>query len=228
MNDTLTTMTDTELDAAFADAFHHCRAADVDRLAAEIDRRETAADARLRAPGALAAAAHWYAARGLPVFPLVPRGKRPVTRHGVKDATLDRDQIARWWHETPAANIGVATGHRVDVIDIDGPPGYTSLATMHANRIVPHVLGIVGTAGDRGRDRPRGQHLYVATTGVRRNSAKRLPGIDTRGVGGYVVAPPSIGPDGTRYSWIEPLRLPETPEPRPAAAPHPTLFATAS
>ena len=46
-----------------------------------------------------------YAAIGLPVIPLKPGGKRPVTAHGKDDATTDAEQIARWWSEWPMANI---------------------------------------------------------------------------------------------------------------------------
>jgi hypothetical protein len=54
---------------------------------------------------------------------------------------------------------------------------------------------------------PRGgRHLYVAPSGDG-NAANFRPGLDYRGAGGYVVAPPSIGPNGKRYDWITPLAL---------------------
>ena len=47
-------------------------------------------------------------------YPNCPRpGKYPITRHGVKDATADQEQIDDWWTEHPDANIGIATGQRV-------------------------------------------------------------------------------------------------------------------
>ena len=65
-------------------------------------------------------AARAYAARGWPVFPLVPRDKRPLTQHGVKDATTDPAQLERWWRAHPAANIGLDCGGAgLVVIDID-------------------------------------------------------------------------------------------------------------
>src|SRR5262249_43552352 len=53
----------------------------------------------------LAAAAKWYAGHGWPVFPLRPRDKRPLSEHGVNDATTDAEKIASWWAEDPNANV---------------------------------------------------------------------------------------------------------------------------
>ncbi len=49
-----------------------------------------------------------YANMGLAVFPLQPGTKRPVTAHGVKDATTDPVVITEWWTRTPDAGIGLA------------------------------------------------------------------------------------------------------------------------
>lgn len=66
-----------------------------------------------------------YAGRGWPVFPVEPRGKRPLTSHGVHDASTDTATITDWWKQWPDANLGLATGTASGllVIDIDGPKG---------------------------------------------------------------------------------------------------------
>jgi Bifunctional DNA primase/polymerase, N-terminal len=59
----------------------------------------------------LAEAAQWWARRGFPVFPVEPRGKRPLSRlapHGVMNASNDCEIIASWWQQAPTANIGLA------------------------------------------------------------------------------------------------------------------------
>ena len=70
-------------------------------------------------PNGLLMAALRYAELGYPVFPCVPGGKAPLTEHGFHDATVDPEQIERWWTQHPSANIGIPTEGLV-VIDIDG------------------------------------------------------------------------------------------------------------
>lgn len=140
----------------------------------------------------LEAAALMYADTfGWPVFPLQPGGKIPATRQGFKDASTDPDQIRRWWKATPHANIGLPTGLSFDVIDVDAPGGWRSYWAMQDAGTIPDVHAIVSTAG-------KGLHLYVAPTGGG-NLAGVMPGVDWRGAGGYVVAPPSVDTRGHNY-----------------------------
>jgi hypothetical protein len=147
---------------------------------------------------ALFDAATYYASVGWPIFPLVPGEKRPATTNGLHDATTDLAQIGAWWGSNPWYNIGVATGHRFDVIDLDGEPGFIGYAQIcEESGLRPQPLATVWT-GNAGR------HLYVPPTG-RGNFAGLRPGLDYRGLGGYVIAPPSrLSPDGRRYYWISP------------------------
>ena len=150
-------------------------------------------------PPTLIDAALWYASLGVPVFPLEPGGKRPYPgSHGCKDAVTDPSQISAWWAAAPTSNVGIATGHVVDVIDLDGADGVKSWAGDMWEALPP----IIGMARTR---RPGGWHLYTRTTGMG-NRAAMFPGVDYRGQGGYVVAPPSIV-DGARYRWVEPLEV---------------------
>jgi len=159
-----------------------------EQLEAEIEQLDSR-------PPRLAEAALVYAAWGWPVFPLKPRTKTPATRHGFKDATTNTDQIEAWWHENPEANIGLPTGHMFDVIDIDVPKGPPSYTEMLDRNIIPDIHGQVATSSG-------GLHLYIPPTGAG-NKASMAPGIDYRGIGGYVVAPPStLGPRGRAWSWI--------------------------
>jgi hypothetical protein len=149
----------------------------------------------------------WYAEQGLRVFPLTELSKvpRPGSR-GCKDATSDPDQITTWWEAHPQANIGIATGHRVDVVDIDPPLGQKSRCDLWETvfaTIDNDNLGKVLTP------RPGGMHIYVPATGDG-NRAGIAPGVDYRGAGGYVVAPPSVTSVG-RYRWLGTPRLQETP-----------------
>ena len=152
--------------------------------------------ARLSRPGALRDAAHWYAAQGIPVFPCKPGGKAPLTRRGFKDATTDPAQIDSWWTQTPAANIGLPTGGRFDVVDTDGPTGCRSFGIADLRDDGEPCLGWVST--------PHGFHYYIAPTGGP-NRTRILPGVDYRGTGGYVLAPPSRTVCDRPQSWPRPV-----------------------
>jgi hypothetical protein len=165
---------------------------------AAVDAEQSAHDARLQAPGALLNAALWYASQGLAVFPCRRYRKIPWTRHGFKEATTDHHQITLWWEAWPDANIGLPTGHRFDVLDVDGVTGYRSLVQLRARGLLDEpTLGSVTT--------PHGHHFYYAPSGDG-NTTALAPGVDYRGAGGYVLAPPSRLPDGM-YRWAEPLVL---------------------
>jgi hypothetical protein len=151
----------------------------------------------LPATGTPAAAALRYAQAGWPVFPVRAGGKVPLTRHGVHDATTQPGRILAWWDRHPDAGIGVATGPASGllVVDVDAPDGYASLAKLEATHGPLDTLEANTPSG--------GCHLYLWQPGGRAlgNTAGRLgPGLDTRGRGGYVVAPPSRRPAGA-YAW---------------------------
>lgn len=172
--------------------------AEVERLTAIIDADQTAQERRLRTPGALRDAALWYASElSWPVFPCVPGGKRPATRHGFRDATTDPDQIRKWWAEDPKRNIGLPTGSEFDVIDVDGPEGLLAFGPFLDSEQF-NILALALT--------PRGRHYLVPPAGER-NKTNLLPQVDYRGEGGYIVAPPSLTPSGT-YRWSIPPHTP--------------------
>lgn len=145
-----------------------------------------------------------YASRGWPVFPVTPNAKHPLGRlapHGAKDATTDADTITRWWTAVPDANVGIATGavSGVYVVDIDDPNALTDDDDLPMG---PRVAT------------PRGSHLYFAhEDGLRNTAGKVRDHVDTRGEGGYVLAPPSVV-DGKRYTWTarHDLRVPRVPD----------------
>src|SRR3954447_13733377 len=65
-----------------------------------------------------------YARRGFPIFPCKRADKKPLVRHGFKDATTDERQIREWWQKWPQAMIGMPTGGTsgIDVLDLDLKP----------------------------------------------------------------------------------------------------------
>ena len=132
--------------------------------------------------------------------------KHPLTRHGVHDATTDAVLIREWWRRSPRANVGIATGAAsgLVVVDVDLPRGGRESLRALAEagyELAPTLRSYTGGGG---------LHLFYAqapgvgvTNAVGRlpGVAPPLPGIDLRGDGGYVVAPPSIHASGVRYRW---------------------------
>ena len=169
-------------------------------------------------------AANVWAKRGMAVFPLQPRSKIPFPgTRGCKEATRDEKQIREWWTRTPDANIGIATGNGLFVVDIDGEEAenwYINALGRHGGH--PETL-TTATA--------RGWHMFYWSKAKIPNSAGLIaPHVDVRGTGGYVVGAPSIHPDGHVYklvskaeiaeapNWLVDLALPDRPPP-PSAAP---------
>jgi hypothetical protein len=153
-------------------------------------------------PPRLHAAALTYASWGWPVFPLKPHAKTPATRNGFKDATTNPERIDAWWKQHPNSNIGLPTGHAFDVIDIDPPDGPASLAKLLTelaeSKQTIDIHGQVTTASG-------GTHYYIKPNPKRGNKTRIRPGIDTRSIGGYVVAPPStLGQSGRSWTWTYP------------------------
>jgi hypothetical protein len=142
-----------------------------------------------KAPPSMLASALWYATQGLRVFPLSPGRTIPFRgSDGCLGATSNADLIRDWWEQDPDSNIGLATGYKVDVVDIDGPAGQKSRVDHWADifeQVDSDKVAVVSTP------RPGGMHIYVPANG-QGNAAAILPGIDIRGAGGYVLAPPSV------------------------------------
>ena len=144
----------------------------------------------------LHAAALQLAQKGLAVFPCQPRGKEPACDTGLHAATTEVERISRWWRAVPDLNIGIATGmvSGIFVLDIDGDEGEASLRQLEQQHgaLPPTVEAITG----------KGRHAYFRTRAATRNSAGQIAtGIDIRGDGGYVIAPPSVHPSGRDYAW---------------------------
>jgi hypothetical protein len=129
--------------------------------------------------------------------------------HGVKDATTNRARVLAWWTRHPQANIGLACGHRFDVLDVDGPTG------EHAIRALAAEHGLV-SSGPLVRTGGGGWHFYLAPTGLGNVHPHGLERVDWRGRGGYVVAPPSRHASGHPYSWATGRDLDTPPGKLPA------------
>lgn len=151
----------------------------------------------------LSAALHFAQDLGWAVFPVSEKTKKPYTPHGCKDAKKDPQAIKAWWKRHPNASIGIATGspsHLLVIdLDIDENKGLDGMRELreweHDHRELPETVSAITGRG--------GSHLYFKYDGSEKygNRAGILDGIDVRGDGGYVIAPPSLHPNGTEYQW---------------------------
>ena len=151
-------------------------------------------------PNPLYAAALHYARRGWWCFPLQPHSKEPFKgTRGLLDATTDEKQIARWWSEYPDANVGIATGPSgLCCIDIDPRHGGDeSWFALRKDQTVPETLTVLTAGGGYHYYFQRGHILAHNTAGDRGGLAA---GVDTRALGGYLVAPPSVNGQGA-WQW---------------------------
>jgi hypothetical protein len=133
-------------------------------------------------------------------------GKHPLTAHGVLDATADESKIRALWRRWPEANVALATGSRSGFIALDIDPrhgGEEALAAVEAEiGRLPDTICVLTQS--------KGRHLYYrapeATVACSASTLGR--GLDVRGDGGYVVAPPSTGVLG-QYIWDSPSGDPD-------------------
>jgi hypothetical protein len=137
----------------------------------------------------------WYAQLGFRVIPLRERDKRPLIDDWPNKATTDEATIRGWGAKWPKANIGILTGRYRDgyfcVLDFDPRNGGDWYADAPKSDL-PDTWVVHPGGG--------GRHYYYKTPSPLRGR-KLKDGVDLKGEGGYVVAPPSIHPKGEPYVW---------------------------
>lgn len=146
------------------------------------------------------AAAIEYATRyGIPVFPLWPKSKNPMPKHGLLEATTDVEQIAKWWTGKPNANIGGVMGGQYVCIDfdVDENGAYNALDWLadweHENGKLPETATAITGRG--------GMHLFYRVDHEIRKSENGELHIDIRGAGSYAMLAPSVHPNGNTVYW---------------------------
>lgn len=143
-----------------------------------------------------------YAGRGWAVFPCKPKDKKPIHKGGFHNATTDTAQIKAWWTQYPDANIGIATGKAsgglvVVDIDIDDDKGINGLDVWHeyqesAGDISETITAITGRGG---------YHFYYHSSEAVKSHNGLYQGVDIKADGSYIMAPPSIHPNGNIYDY---------------------------
>jgi hypothetical protein len=154
-----------------------------------------------------------YAERfGFSVIPCRPDKKPFLKWESYQNQKISLEEIKEWHPQYGPFMIGIVTGEisGLLVIDCDTREGYESI-----QELLPDSLIVPTARTPRG-----GWHLYFLypkdsklTVG-----AGILPGVDFRGQGGYVIAPPSQNGEGKAYTWENGLSLDEVEPPAPPDA----------
>ena len=136
-----------------------------------------------------------YLESGYSIFPVRPKGKEPLFSWGdFQTRRASKEEVEKWWGKYPEANIAIVTGQisGIIVLDVDGEEGKRSIEGLS----IPETATAKTGGG--------GLHYIFKHPGVEcKNFTRKLPGIDFRGDGGYIVAPPSTHENGKKYEWLK-------------------------
>jgi len=156
----------------------------------------------------LQAALHYWE-KGFSVIPIRP-DKKPFTQWTEFQRRLATEaEIREWWDKWPKANVGIVTGEisGVFVVDCDNEDAYQKIQELLPDNFVSCIV-----------KSPRGYHIYLFYSANQTigNATGIMPGVDIRGEGGYIIAPPSVNAEGKAYSWLPGVSVDEV---APATAP---------
>jgi hypothetical protein len=166
-------------------------------------------------------AAMTYSSRGWRVFPADSSGLKKSHKSAEHSngaawgKTVDPTEIKNDFQKWPGANIGIATGAEssIFVVEADTPKGHDVNGIASLQELeesygkLPDTLMAVSPSGSL--------HYYFRwPSGVAvKNSASKIgPGIDVRGEGGMVIAPPSVRPGKGSYRWLNDHPVADAPQ----------------
>lgn len=160
-------------------------------------------------PLTIKAAALFYAKCGFYVFPAPPGKKKSYKKAEFSDGrkwgmSNDAEAVKKDWEKWPEANIGLPTGSVSGffVLDIDNAAGHDVDGDASLRGLEEEHGRLPETC--TARTHSGGTHYYFRNPPgikIKNSSGEIAPGIDVRGEGGMVIAPPSIKPGSGVYAW---------------------------
>lgn len=131
-----------------------------------------------------------YREKGWSIIPIKPREKSPLLLSWAEfqERLPTEEEVVNWFAKWPNANIAIVTGKvsGLIVVDIDSQEG---------EKYYGNIKTAISSTG-------KGRHLYFKHPGPEVEINRNFPGIDIQGERAYVLAPPSIHPNGKTYGWI--------------------------
>jgi hypothetical protein len=146
--------------------------------------------------------ATFYLANDMSVIPIKPNSKEPaVTKWKVYQKERPSISEVQKWFKNTDNNIGIVTGKvsgNLAVLDFDDAKLYEEFMKAlndDLRRVVDETWRVKTS---------RGYHVYLRVLTDETIPTRRFNGVDVKAEGAYVVAPPSVHPSGTRYTFAEP------------------------
>lgn len=126
---------------------------------------------------------------------VIPIGadKKPLIEWKLYQTKKASEEQIREWFSNPEANIGIVTGKISNLVVLDIDPRHGGIEEEFKG--IKTVKSATGGGG---------WHYYFQYEEGIQNAANINPGIDVRGEGGYVIAPPSSHISGKKYEWVIP------------------------
>jgi hypothetical protein len=148
-------------------------------------------------------------AKGLSIIPIGSDKKPLIPWKEYQTCFPTEEKVESWFLKFPKAMIGIVTGEvsGLLVIDCDSEAAYRKVQELLPDSFLTCIAKT-----------PRGYHIYLVYPKGQSigNAAGIMPGVDLRGEGGYVIAPPSINETGKAYAWLEGLSIfQQAPAPLP-------------
>lgn len=149
-----------------------------------------------------------YAKRGWYVAPVLPGAKHPYIKWAT-ESTINEDQIRYWWNRNPGSSIAVITGEKSGIVVMDIDPrsgGHESLFEKCAEHgPLPDTLTFKTGGG--------GTHYVFKHPGYKvKTTSNIFPGMDSKGDGGLIIAPPSPHSSGGFYEVMRDFPIADMPE----------------
>ncbi len=136
---------------------------------------------------------------GFSVIPLLKNKKPAIEWLEFQKRKATDDELKTWFGKDSSYMLGIVCGaiSNLSVVDVDNASGKAAISNyIPSDFIAPTV------------STPRGgYHLYCLYVEGVRNKAGLSNGLDIRGEGGYVAAPPSINDEGKVYTWDKEKRI---------------------
>lgn len=132
----------------------------------------------------------YYQSIGYSIIPISKDKKPLIEWKKYQTVKAIKDEVNTWFAKYPQANIGIITGKISGLVVVDIDPRHNG-----KNDSFKDTITVSSKTGGGG------WHYYFQYEDDIQNATGIQPGVDIRGEGGYVIAPPSITDSGA-YEWM--------------------------